>query len=247
MRADFDLETFRSAGVYGHADLTSVNVRGGGDMSEYFTDLFESPGKLFKPHKDTLLHEAARGIDAFYTEYWVHKVPDETAESYVSELDSLGISVPGWLRAGEDVYEHRGEIVKLMGQAFEKQLPSVFHLLFSDRDFLTAFGGHVADYISTLDPLEYPQLDGGRVPRLRRLPAWLKRAIFYRDRGRCQHCWKDLSGLAQPINDLQLDHIIPLAIGGSNDPTNFQLACATCNQKKGKQLINSQPRFAPYW
>jgi 5-methylcytosine-specific restriction endonuclease McrA len=56
-----------------------------------------------------------------------------------------------------------------------------------------------------------------------------------------------MSGLAQPVNDLQLDHIIPLASGGSNDPTNFQLACATCNQKKGKQLTNSVPRFAPYW
>lgn len=79
MRADFELQPFRSAGAYGTADIVSLNVRGGGDMSEYFTDLFETPAKLFRPHKDTLLHGAVRGIDYFYTEYWTYKFPTETA------------------------------------------------------------------------------------------------------------------------------------------------------------------------
>lgn len=246
MRADFELQPFRSAGAYGTADMVSLNVRGGGDMSEYFTDLFETPAKLFKPHKDTLLHEAVRGIDHFYTEYWTYKFPTETAASNVEELDALGMAVPDWMREGKDLYERRGEMVQMMAKAFEAQLPSVFYLLFSDRDFLTAFGDQVTDYIGTLDPGQHPQLKGGRIPRCSH-PAWLKQAIFYRDRGRCQHCFKDISGLAQPVNNLQLDHIIPLANGGSNDPTNFQLSCSTCNQQKGKQLINSVPRFAPYW
>ena len=120
MRADFDLQPFRSAGTYSSADLISVNVRGDGDWNDYFTDLFDSPAKLLKPHKDTLLHEVARNIDRFYTDYWIRKVPDETAETYVGHLEALDVPVPAWLRAGEDIMERRGEIVDLMGEAFEK-------------------------------------------------------------------------------------------------------------------------------
>jgi 5-methylcytosine-specific restriction endonuclease McrA len=34
--------------------------------------------------------------------------------------------------------------------------------------------------------------------------------------------------------ELSVDHIIPLADGGSNDPSNFQVICVTCNKRKGR-------------
>lgn len=33
---------------------------------------------------------------------------------------------------------------------------------------------------------------------------------------------------------LSVDHIIPLADGGRNDPSNFQVICITCNKRKGR-------------
>jgi len=35
------------------------------------------------------------------------------------------------------------------------------------------------------------------------------------------------------ISKLEIDHIVPLARGGSNDETNLQVLCARCNSSKG--------------
>lgn len=45
--------------------------------------------------------------------------------------------------------------------------------------------------------------------------------------GKCACCGKDLNGT------YHVDHIMPLAIGGSNWPDNLQALCAFCNQSKG--------------
>jgi len=34
--------------------------------------------------------------------------------------------------------------------------------------------------------------------------------------------------------ELSVDHIIPLADGGRNDASNFQVICITCNKRKGR-------------
>jgi hypothetical protein len=43
----------------------------------------------------------------------------------------------------------------------------------------------------------------------------------------------DLSGLITIGSDKNFDHVVPLAQGGLNDVTNFQLLCDSCNSKKG--------------
>jgi 5-methylcytosine-specific restriction endonuclease McrA len=51
--------------------------------------------------------------------------------------------------------------------------------------------------------------------------------LFDLQKGRCPVCRSDLSG------GYHVDHVLPLARGGSNDPTNIQLLCKTCNLSKG--------------
>lgn len=53
----------------------------------------------------------------------------------------------------------------------------------------------------------------------------LRRDVFERDAYRCRHCatWVDLT----------IDHIIPRSRGGTDDETNLQTLCRSCNSKKG--------------
>jgi hypothetical protein len=40
---------------------------------------------------------------------------------------------------------------------------------------------------------------------------------------------------------LEIEHIIPLAQGGSNEETNLWLACSTCNAHKGTRVSGVDP------
>lgn len=38
------------------------------------------------------------------------------------------------------------------------------------------------------------------------------------------------------INQLTIEHIVPLVMAGTNDDDNIALACAPCNRQKGKEV-----------
>lgn len=42
--------------------------------------------------------------------------------------------------------------------------------------------------------------------------------------------------------NLEVDHVIPLAIGGSNEVSNLQPLCRTCNASKGSRIIDHRPK-----
>lgn len=60
------------------------------------------------------------------------------------------------------------------------------------------------------------------------IPQEVKLIVWQRDGGRCVECGSQ--------QELEYDHIIPLAMGGSNTDRNLQLLCATCNRRKGASL-----------
>jgi len=60
-----------------------------------------------------------------------------------------------------------------------------------------------------------------------RIPAEVRKYVFERDGYQCQGC-----GEGPPTAKLTIDHISPLARGGTNDISNFQTLCSTCNSQK---------------
>ena len=66
-------------------------------------------------------------------------------------------------------------------------------------------------------------------PRMReRLPQEVRIEVWQRDSGRCVACGSQ--------ENLEFDHIIPFAMGGSSTARNLQLLCGDCNRRKGMTL-----------
>ena len=73
-----------------------------------------------------------------------------------------------------------------------------------------------------------------KTPRIK-IPLAVIKYVFERDRYHCKNC-----GQTNKETKLTIDHIIPLASGGSNDISNLQTLCYKCNQKKKHHF---DPRF----
>lgn len=69
----------------------------------------------------------------------------------------------------------------------------------------------------------------------RTFPAWAKKAVISRERGKCADCGKDL--IQELEDNYHFDHILPLSKGGTNDLSNLQLLCGPCNLTKSNNPI----------
>jgi 5-methylcytosine-specific restriction endonuclease McrA len=61
------------------------------------------------------------------------------------------------------------------------------------------------------------------------ISAEMRLRVWQRDGGACRGCGSNV--------ELQLDHVIPVAFGGSNSETNLQMLCASCNHSKGASVL----------
>lgn len=59
------------------------------------------------------------------------------------------------------------------------------------------------------------------------------REIFEAQKGRCAYCKTNLRKL--PTRQRHLDHIVPVAKGGTNVRSNLQFCCRPCNLRKNKK------------
>jgi hypothetical protein len=133
-------------------------------------------------------------------------------------------------------------------QLWEKITEEVFYLLFGNRTFLLTFNVALTTWIRN-QKVTYPSgylNEQGTIKRVF-MPRWVRDAVFFRDHGRCVFCHVDLSGLLSLEQLDHFDHMVPLALGGVNDPTNVQLLCEQCNLKKGDSDARTGLRYPAWW
>lgn len=231
---------------------------------EYLSDHFNVEDEDFirrisKPQKDTLLHEFICYHWEFRNEYTRSKADYETtAEEFEKILDTYEISYPerptrknysNYEQYDKAANQYLDTLENLLDPLTEKIVREVFNILFNDRMFLLKFNEIVATEVKNMKKSDFPNLmdRDGKLKRLNYRPIWLENAVFYRDKGRCQICGKDLSKLFSLEGTVHYDHIVPLAQGGTNEPINFQLLCEECNLEKSGIDSKTGENYQIYW
>lgn len=161
-----------------------------------------------------------------------HNIEYNSFEEHLIEKDK------NFLKCNEDdIYDYMTEL-RFTGEydsLIEQTVKEIFHILFQNRELMLIFNDMVSKGIEfqVEDGVEELFKNNGTLKR-KSIPKWVQRAVFFRDRGRCVLCDKDLSGTLNYENLENYDHIVPLARHGLNDVSNIQLLCKTCNQIEKK-------------
>ena len=209
------------------------------------TDMYESIDDVVE---DALVHKDGYRL-------WVEHALDEYGIVHRSFNDWLsGIGVALTYINEDTIFEYHGFLVEeaSLEALLDHMTEEIFFLMFLNRDFLRTFNEMIADRISELvlealaeQERAFFRKDG--VLRRSSIPAWARRAVFYRDRGLCSICRRDISGLVNTQSEDHFDHIVPLALGGINDVTNLQLLCQQCNLSKGGRSTDTSRTYEAWY
>ncbi|MDR1947658.1 MAG: DEAD/DEAH box helicase family protein [Desulfovibrio sp.] len=106
------------------------------------------------------------------------------------------------------------------------------------HDFKSAYDSSVNRiyYIPPPPPHPHPPIPQQQQPfgTLSELTDEMRNAVFTRDNDTCLRCGKKRNrGVV-----LNIDHIMPISLGGTNDLSNLQTLCKFCNNMKGINEIN---------
>lgn len=228
--------------------------------------------QMLRPQKESLLYSFSVNVIYFSYDYVLKKVPEYSDFiEIIKDFESYGISIPPYvepshrdfgalsewdldedalfdLREAKAQYFYnyvdnlRGNYCLKLSKAIAKE---VMEYLFLDRNLMRVFNERVARYINQLDKNAYPMLfnEKGKVNRFSgSWPSWLRSALIYREQGKCAIKGEDLTALL--ANDIQpnIDHIVPLALGGTNDTSNLQYICRQCNLDKLDHTVETTNR-----
>lgn len=218
------------------------------DFSQIFCVDEDVMDKSLKPQKWTLLHDQIEYsiLDGIY--YILKKTGDEVYEDIYKDFDIFDVHYNRYeAYKGKDFHNY---LYKLYKQKICPTLvPNVFDILFSDREIMRQFNLVISVEISNLEKVDWPNhlKRDGVMNRCTYWPTWLQDALLRREQGHCANCQKNLTGLLSNGKEIAIDHIVPLNMGGINDPTNLQILCIDCNSKKGGNRTDTSNMYSPYW
>ncbi|MBU3114717.1 HNH endonuclease [Clostridium lacusfryxellense] len=199
--------------------------------------------KILVPNKKTLLHDYIEFIHEDELDYAIRKTGYESIiDNVIDTLLFYNIDYTDMTEEEENNIELKEEYYSQLIELYYKLTPiiveEIFTILYMDKGLLKKFNESISKIIKDMKPDKYKIYleKDGIVKRCTHLPKWLKNGVFFRDKGICQTCGKDLTCLISTDSKINYDYIIPLEKGGSNDPSNFQLTCKSCNTSKGVML-----------
>lgn len=137
----------------------------------------------------------------------------------------------------EDILEARDLHRDLFLSGLKTLVNSAFYHLWHRKAFLYDFNVRLAEKIAPLLKSDYPALErDGRLPRAPYFHKWVIDLIINREGGLCHYCKRPVAIPSLSNQTYDIDHMVPIARGGTNDPTNLVLSCSNCNNKKRAKI-----------
>lgn len=171
--------------------------------------------------------------------------------TFVAYLESLGKDF--FEADDDDVYNYVYDVLLSEYDLLLEQTTSeVFHILFQNRELMMEFNHMISNALERELESGIPEEFASQFTRYKKLrrqhiPEWVKSAVFFRDKGHCTLCNKDVSGTLSIANKKNYDHMVPLASSGFNDVSNIQLLCEECNQIEKKAGAATTSNFYQPW
>lgn len=213
-------------------------------------------------NKNTLLHDYIKACFLWDNDHYFYETTEEVIDGVFDlefleqQFNSYGIDIDfltiRWDK--EDEYpitqpstvqiwykKNRNKFVQLA----DKISDDIFYVLFSNRNLLSDFNRMISENFNKFQFTTAELTSRGKIKRIN-IPKWVKQAVYYRDRGCCTNCTKNISGTISIFSKKNYDHIVPLDLYGTNDPTNIQLLCAQCNKEKLNRTTKSGIKYE-YW
>jgi tetratricopeptide (TPR) repeat protein len=103
-----------------------------------------------------------------------------------------------------------------------KKLIYLFNSCLEEKATISRYGNDAIPFWRM--EIKKRQFTNQRMP----IPSSVKKAVWKRDGGKCVNCGSEV--------DIEYDHIIPLAKGGSSTIQNIQILCKKCNRKKSASI-----------
>jgi hypothetical protein len=242
------MKEFQFADIYSLISLIDQSVNNEVNFWNFDEDYFIAASTGFS--KDTLLHQYIVTCSFNHYHRYFRKnsdiIDEGTLEYWRSLFSSYKLSVPS-LNVGDEeacqwINNNEDNFINL----FNHMSDEVFHILFSNRNFLLKFNKLVSETVKQIDyPYEFLTKKG--TIRRKAIPKWLQNSIYHRDKGRCVFCNTDLTGMVNILTSKNFDHIVPLDFYGTNDPCNMQLACERCNKRKSNREASTSFKYQPWW
>ena len=181
-------------------------------------------------------------VDSVFLEYGLN---DYTFKEFIGEKKEIAYT-------DVEMYHDELRMSGTLEELYEKISHEVFYLLFNNRKALLNFNYIVAEHMEIniaeiIDDEDKKLFNGKGFLKRVRIPEWAKTAVFFRDKGFCSFCFKNISSLINSENDRHYDHIIPLSKGGLNDISNLQLLCSECILKKGNYHIFTSNKYQSWY
>ncbi|MEE1994021.1 HNH endonuclease signature motif containing protein [Pseudomonas syringae pv. syringae] len=191
--------------------------------------------------ENTALHKVLG--DIAYTNFYIYLYDDldwvgEYSDfvNYVVEMfGHMQLVVPRefYRKTDEGIIDARDKYRQYFIGGLRVVVDSAFAQLWTRKQFLFDFNMRLAEEISPLLKSEYPILGkDGQLPRATYFPVWVDNLVIHRERGLCHYCGLPAALASLPNQTYDIDHMVPIAGGGTNDATNLVLSCPVCNNKK---------------